>query len=171
MTGREARTDALPPPPAHGLAPTTHAFRMPLTPKLQALGVLLAVLVAVSLLKRSWPPPPAALVIAGIGIVWLGLANVRSELSVGPGWIAFQSLLRRRWVRTDQLTKVTDGRLGLDRMIVLQDRDGRRVGVQWSELTQVHELRLRLAADVRTSVDEGLVLADRTAQLLGARRG
>ena len=169
MTRRRPRTDALPRPPAEGLAATTHAFRMPLAPKLQALGVLVALMAAISLLKGSWPPPRLALVVGGVGVAWLGLANLRSELSAGPGWIAMQTLLRRRWVRTDRLATVSDTRLGLDRLILLRDRDGRRVGVQWSELTQVPELRARLAQDVRTSVGDGLVLSDRTADLLGAK--
>ena len=100
------------------------------------------------------------------GTAWLVLKTVRTELTAGPGWFSTQGLLRRRYVRSDQLRRVTCGRSGIDRIIILTDRDGRRVGVLLNRLQHNPELRRRIAADVRVSVRGGLVLSDRCARLL-----
>ena len=158
-----------PTPPAPGLAEATASYRMPAGPKLVALAVLVGGLLLLALLQGGWPPPPAAVAVVGAGAVWWGLKVLRSEVTVGPGWLSSQGLLGRRWVRTDQLVRTRVGRSGVDRIVVLTDRDGRKAGVLLGMLSQEHAVRVQLAQDVRRSVDAGLVLGDDVAELLGAR--
>ena len=157
-----AMTDA----PA-GLPPATAVYRQPVRATLGAAAVLVAVLLLLCAAKGAWPPPASAwLLLAGF-TGWFVLKQVRTELAAGPGWLSTQGLLRRRHVRTDELARVTCGRSGIDRVVVLTDRDGRRVGVLANRLLHNPQLRQRVAADVRMSVGGGLVLPEPCARLLG----
>jgi hypothetical protein len=163
MSGMSTPEPTAPP----GLPPATAVYRLPWTVKLQAVSVLVAALLLLVAVKGDWPPSAGVLVlIAGCAVV-LGLMTLRREVCVGPGWLATQGLLRRRFVRTDQLARATETRSGLDRVVVLTDRDGRRVGVLAGTLRQDRRLHRLLADDVRSSVAGGLVLTDRCARLLG----
>ncbi|MCA1710608.1 MAG: hypothetical protein LC789_02785 [Actinobacteria bacterium] len=165
-----AAPTALPPAPADGLPPATAAARLSARDKLVGLGLVAAVCLALSAAKGHWPPPAGVWGIIGLGVLFIGLKLLRDEISAGPGWFASQGLVRRRWVRTDQLVKATAGRSGIDRIVVLTDRDGRRVGVLYSALATDRDLRQRVAQDVRRSVDDGLVLGAAAARALGAER-
>ena len=161
---------ALPPPPAPDLPPATAAYRVPRKAKWQAAAALVALCVGLSAAKGHFPPPLGVWGIIVVGTAWLALKNVRDETVVGPGWLSRQGLFRRTWVRTDQLVKVTVGRSGIDHVVVLKDRDGRKAGVMYSDLGRVKEVLFRLALDIRTSQRDGLVLKDRAAALLLAAK-
>jgi hypothetical protein len=150
-----------------GLPPATAHYRQPLLATARTGALLAGLLLVVCAAKGAWPPPPFAWVLIVFFASWLMLKQVRTELMAGPGWFSTQGLLRRRHVRTDQLKRVTCGRSGIDRIIILTDRDGRRVGVLLNRLQHNPELRQRIAADVRVSVRGGLVVPERCARLLG----
>jgi len=150
-----------------GLPPATAVYRQPVRLTAQAAGLLVGGLLLLCAVKGAWPPPRGVLVIIAVGTAWFVLKTVRTELTAGPGWFSTQGLLRRRYVRSDQLRRVTCGRSGIDRIIVMTDHDGRRVGVLANRLLHNPELRRRLAADVQVSVDGGLALSERCARLLG----
>ncbi len=111
--------------------------------------------------------------ILGLGAFLGALAVVaavqaRTELSAGPGWLATRGLLGHRWVRTDQLTKVTVSRSGGDHVVVL--RDGRRgsVGVMLSDLLMEPTLSRQVMRDARRAADAGARFsADARVLLLG----
>ena len=92
--------------------------------------------------------------VAGVA-AWLSLQQSRTELSAGPGWLAVRGLLRRRWVRTDQLRSVQVHRPGFERVLTLRDTDGRKVAVLLSDLRLEPRLQRTVAQDVRTSLEAG----------------
>lgn len=105
--------------------------------------------------------------IVGAGAGYLALQTYRAELAAGSGWLSARGVTRRRWVRTDQVVRVRDEPSGVDRVLVLWDRDGRKVGVTASELRGAPAVRGQLARDLATAEADGLQLAPATRERLG----
>lgn len=105
--------------------------------------------------------------IAAVGGGFMALQTRRFELAAGPGWLSVREIGRRRWVRTDQLVEVHEGASGVDRILTLRDRNGRKVGVLAGELRGAPEVRIQLARDLRTSMTGGLELKPTTRHHLG----
>jgi hypothetical protein len=108
---------------------------------------------------------PLALFIAAVA-AFMALKAARTEILAGPGWIATREIVRRRWVRSDQLSSVKVHRSGLTYVLTLRDRDGRKVGLVPSDLDMDPTVRRRLAADVRTSARDGADIAPVARELL-----
>lgn len=152
-----------------GLPPATGTARRSRTFALQAaLGTV--VIGSVFAYLRGVRDDPGLLLTVGAIIgstaLLLGLKTARKELSAGPGWLAVRGVLRRRWVRTDQLTKVTVSRSGRDWLVLLRDAERRRVGVLLSDLLMEPRLARRVAKDVRRAVAGGAEINERARTLL-----
>jgi hypothetical protein len=98
---------------------------------------------------------------------WMGLSQARTEVSAGPGWLSVRGVLRRSWVRTDELAWVKVHRCGFERVIELRDRHGRRVSVILSDLRLDPVVARQVTADVRTSVAAGAAVPPGGRVLLG----
>jgi hypothetical protein len=100
--------------------------------------------------------------------VVLGVQTARTEVSAGPGWLAVRGVVRRSWVRTDQLAEVTVSRSRTERVLTLRDADRRKVAVLLSDLRLDPAVSRQVARDVRTAVAAGARLGgDAKALLLG----
>lgn len=163
-------TRAAPPPPAPELAPTVAAYRPRVRQRVQAVAVLLGLTAAVVAAKGAWPPSAGLVLFVLLGSAYFLLQSARHRLWAGQGWLASRGLWRTRYVRTGELVSGRDVRSGLDRLVLLQDRDGRRVGVPSWELRAQPELAGQVRADVQESVRAGLRLPASTAALLGLGR-
>ena len=108
-----------------------------------------------------------AVVVVGIGGL-ISLQVYREELAAGPGWFSQRGYFRRHWVRTDQLVEIKSHTVGPGWAFVLQDADGRKVGVTMSSLRNEPGIAAQLIRDVRRSLDAGLAMSDRTRRLLFA---
>lgn len=161
--------DPLPPPPP-GLSPAVGAYR----PSRRTQWIATAMVIALPLLvvagKGAWPPSTGLIAFLAGGVGLFVVKGLRAQVSVGPGWLATQGVLRRTYVRTDALTSCKDERSGIDRVIVLKDSDGRRVGVMYGELSRDTRMQDQLRRDVQASVAKGLELSAGTAVLLGVPR-
>lgn len=105
--------------------------------------------------------------IVGVGAGYLALQTYRAELAAGRGWLSARVVTRRRWVRTDQVVRVRDEPSGIGRVLVLWDRDGRKVGLTESELRGAPAVRAQLAQDLGTAEAAGLQLEPATRERLG----
>jgi len=157
----------LPAPPADGLAATVASFRPSGQARFQGLVILTGAGLALVIAKGAWPPPLRLVLYYGVGLGLILLKATRSRVWVGPGWIATRGLVRRSYVRTDQLVSCRDVRSGLDRLVLMQDRDDRKVGVMRAELQHGAAVLEQLRRDVAQSRRDGLDLPVSTATLLG----
>lgn len=105
-----------------------------------------------------------ALVAVSAGAGWL---YARGQVAAGAGWLSSRGLLRRRWVRTDDLATVTETPTFSGMLLHLRDREGRRLSLTSSGVTADPRLAGQLRADLRTSTDRGLVLSPRARAALG----
>lgn len=108
---------------------------------------------------------PLALFIALVA-GFMALKAARTEILAGPGWISSREIVRRRWVRSDQLAAVKIHRVGLTYVLTLRDREGRKVGLLPADLDLSPAVRQRLAADVRTSAGAGAQIPPAARDLL-----
>lgn len=158
------------PPPREGLAPTVAVYRLSPVECLQSLAVLLGLCAFVVVAKGGWPPSRGLMVFLLVGSVYFLLQIGRNRVWAGPGWLATRGLWRTHYVRTREVVSGRDVRSGLDRLILLRDRDGRRVWVPSWELRGEPELAARVREDVQVAVRSGLRLPASTAALLGLGR-
>lgn len=157
-------TAAVPPPPGLPPAVATHAAAKGDSRKIAAI-VVVACLGYAALRGAALDTWIVGLAVVGAG--FMALQNRRFELAAGPGWLSVRGTCRRRWVRTDQLVKVSDEACGVDRTLVLRDREGRKVGVLAGELRGAPAVRAQVARDVHSSVGDGLELEPTTRSHLG----
>lgn len=154
----------VPAPP--GLPPAVSAVRHPPTTALLVLLVVLVLALGYGAV-RGGGPWLFLLALGLVGGAFMAVQTARFALAAGPGWLSVRGLTRRRWVRTDQLVSLKDGPVGVDRVLTLRDRDGRRLGVQLSELRGAEQAHAQVLRDLRTSIGAGLAVSDVTRRRLG----
>jgi hypothetical protein len=136
------------------------------------LAAALVIMVALAAPVVGWYWERASLVIAActIGPGWLLTiyGYPPRSISVGRDWLRVRSTRADDWVRTDQLTKLSlEVRLPGARYLAMEDRDGRKLRVNLSELSEnPHVVELFLSA-VRRARARGLAMNKGTAKELG----
>lgn len=104
---------------------------------------------------------------------WLLIIYGFRAHSIGAGaeWLRWYSRTRDRWVRTDDLVKVSYEPRWLTPYLVLKDRDGRYLRVDLDELRASPPLYRLVIEGVKRSQAKGLRLNLGTARELGLPRG
>jgi hypothetical protein len=163
---------AVPPPPP----PTGHGERLAvwghsrkarwraLLGALVGLTVLLAPVVGWYRERLSWIIA-ACTVVPGWLLMVYGYPS--RSIAVGEDWLRVRTSRRDQWVRTDRLTKVLLEYRWTNRLLVLEDGDGRRLRVYLDELRQNPEVYKVFLRAVRHSRGRGLEMNKGTARELG----
>jgi len=102
-----------------------------------------------------------------------GWYGSRTQIAAGAGWLSHRTLVRRRWVRTDQIVRVKETPLFMGVLLDLRDSDGRKLFVTSGDLGGDPRLLGQVRADLRTAMGRGLQLSDRARaglQLDGAKK-
>ncbi len=158
-------------PPADDLSPAVAVHRERTADLLRAATILVLFLVAYAFLKGLRTSHPAVLLltigawIAG-GVALMALLRHRRYIAVGPGWLAVGGLLKRRWVRSDQLVSLRSVSTSLGWTASLRDQGGRRVHVDVRDLLTNVAVAQQLRRDLEPSLSRGLDADSRTLGLL-----
>jgi hypothetical protein len=159
---------ALTAPPAAGLGQCVAAWRPSQAQRRRERITVLALYAALTALVIAvWQSLPAAAVLAAAGLAHAAAAG-RTRLAAGTDWLANG----RRWVRLDQLTRVTATPGPAGPAIHLTDTAHRRVSVTVAGLAPQPRLLELVAAAVTDAEQRGaLQLSSLTrASLHGPRR-
>lgn len=156
------------PPPEPGLPPAVGTLRARRLDVVMTLVVFLGIVVLYALARGlSWDYADELAPWVVLPAVLIGVRTARLELTVGPGWVAGREILKRRWVRTDQLVRIRDTSSGpLDRNLDMVDADGRKASISLRDLRDRPEMHAQFAQDVRRSVEAGADASERVQRLL-----
>jgi hypothetical protein len=171
--GRRVRPPILPPPPPPpGQGERLASWGMTRYARWRELLAGLVIMVALAAPIVGWYRERASWVIVAciIGPTWLLLLYgfPPRSISVGRDWLRVRSTRADDWVRTDQLAKLSlEVRVTGGRYLAMEDRDGRKLRVDLSELSEnPHVVELFLSA-VRRARSRGLAMNKGTAKELG----
>lgn len=151
-------------PPATARGARDH--RSAVTGGLVFLGVSLAFAVLRGVRPGDFGLVLFVLAFVGAVTAFLTLKLLRAEVLAGPGWLSGRELVRRRWVRSDQLASVEVTRSGIERVLTFRDVHGRKVGLVMADLALDPAVRRQLARDVRASLESGAEVGTEGRRLL-----
>jgi hypothetical protein len=133
---------ALPPPPAPGLGHCLAVWQhSQVERRRQRTAVAGTYTTLAAVVAAVWRSPAAAALLLAAGAVHAA-ATGRTRLAAGQDWFA----TRRRWVRLDQLTRVTAAPGPAGTVLHLTDANRRRVSVAVADLARAPRL-LELVAN------------------------
>lgn len=150
-----------------GLPTTTAAYRPSVSSQVQAAVAVTALCAVVVAAKGGWPPSARLSGFFLTGLALFCAATARRQVWAGPGWVASRGLLRTRVIRTAELASAKDVRSGVDRLVVLRDERGGRLGLMAAELRESPAVLAQIRSDIASRRTAGLALPPSTAQLLG----
>jgi hypothetical protein len=158
---------ALPPPPAPGLGPCLASWQpSPAERRRQRIAAIGIYLALAAVVAAVWRSPSAAAFLLLAGAVHAA-ATGRTRLAAGQDWLAS----RRRWVRLDQLTRVSAAPGPAGTVVHLTDADQRRVSVTVADLTRAPRLLELVAGAAGDAERRGAVsLSPRTRACLHGPR-
>lgn len=111
------------------------------------------------------------LVVLALSLPLVLLAG-RVQLAAGAGWVSVRNgIIRRKWVRSDDLVHVHQTTTFTGVMVRLKDRNGRTVSLTSGDALENPRLAGQLKADLRTSIDRGLVVPPETMKSFGLDQG
>lgn len=171
--GRRLRPPSIPPPPPPpGQGERLASWGMTRYARWREAIAGLVIMVGLAAPLVGWYRERASWVIVAciIGPTWLLLLYgfPPRSISVGRDWLRVRSTRADDWVRTDQLAKLSlEVRVTGGRYLAMEDRDGRTLRVDLSELSEnPHVVELFLSA-VRRARSRGLAMNKGTAKELG----
>ncbi len=160
--------------PPRGQSRTVASFQPSRATLYGALGVYVAVGVAILVSRGAFMSGQrlqGLLVVLGLSLPIVLLAG-RVQLAAGAGWVSVRNgIARRKWVRSDDVVHVRQTTTFIGVMVRLQDRDGRKVSLTSGDVVQNARLAGQLKADLRTSIDRGLVVPPETMKAFGLDNG
>jgi hypothetical protein len=171
--GRRVRQPVLPPPPPPpGQGERLASWGMTRYARWREAIAGLVIMVGLAAPLVGGYRERASWVIAActIGPTWLLLLYgfPPRSISVGRDWLRVRTTRDDHWVRTDQLTKLSlEIRLPGARYLAMEDRDGRKLRVNLSELSENPHVVEPFLSAVRRARSRGLVMNKGTAKELG----
>lgn len=122
-------------------------------------GFMVAVLMLFGVLRGMRDPAELVLIASAITVPLAWLWS-RTQVAAGAGWLSSRNMLgRRRWVRTDQVVKVTELNTYTGMLLYLRDDEGHKVCVESNDLAGNPLLLRQVQADLSTAIDRGLQLS------------